>query len=98
MYLTKYYSQRISCFYRQQKETVPASNRSNCSSNGDLELLSRSGSPTAAEKDILRYYYYIHNGIDTEHVAPMEDSWLDNVLEGVPEKLRVRNTLTNSTS
>ena len=25
----------------------------------------RPGSPTNTEKDILRYYYYIHNGIDT---------------------------------
>lgn len=35
-----------------------------------------------------RYYYYIHNGIDTEHVAPMEDSWLENVLRLVPHQLR----------
>ncbi|TKC51361.1 hypothetical protein EI555_000034, partial [Monodon monoceros] len=25
-----------------------------------------------------RYYYYIHHGIDTDHVAPMEDSWLEH--------------------
>ncbi|XP_078488802.1 dynein axonemal heavy chain 7 isoform X2 [Ciona intestinalis] len=48
----------------------------------------RPGSPTSAEKDILRYYYYIHNGIDTEHVAPMEDSWLENVLQMVPKRLK----------
>jgi hypothetical protein len=36
-----------------------------------------------------RYYYYIHNGIDTEHVAPMEDSWLENVLGLVSEELKV---------
>jgi dynein heavy chain len=35
-----------------------------------------------------RYYYYIHNGIDTEHVAPMEDSWLENVLRLVPTILK----------
>lgn len=39
-----------------------------------------------------RYYYYIHNGIDTEHVAPMEDSWLENVLGLVSEELKVFTT------
>ncbi|XP_052080869.1 dynein axonemal heavy chain 7-like isoform X1 [Mytilus californianus] len=55
---------------------------------GELPPLSRTGSPTSAEKDILRYYYYIHNGIDTEHVAPMEDSWLENVLDLVSYDLK----------
>lgn len=41
-----------------------------------------------------RYYYYIHNGIDTEHVAPMEDSWLENVLGLVSEELKVFTTGT----
>ncbi|XP_056144845.1 dynein axonemal heavy chain 7 [Lampris incognitus] len=46
------------------------------------------GSLTATEKDIPTYYYYIHYGIDTEHVAPMEDTWLQNVLDLVPTHLK----------
>ena len=36
-----------------------------------------------------RYYYYIHHGIDTEHVAPMEDVWLENVLSLISDNLKV---------
>ncbi|RDD45105.1 Dynein heavy chain 7, axonemal, partial [Trichoplax sp. H2] len=57
--------------------------------DGELPPITRSGSPNSAEKDILRYYYYIHNGIDTEHVAPMEDQWLNNVLSLISERLKL---------
>nr|XP_022323965.1 dynein heavy chain 7, axonemal-like isoform X6 [Crassostrea virginica] len=70
-----------------QEDGVPPHSAAG-SVNGELPPLSRTGSPTAADKDILRYYYYIHNGIDTEHVAPMEDSWLENVLGLVSEDLK----------
>lgn len=44
--------------------------------------------PSGIEKDILRYYYYIHNGIDTEHVAPLETERLRNVLALIRISLR----------
>nr|KAJ3423148.1 Dynein heavy chain 7, axonemal [Polyrhizophydium stewartii] len=35
-----------------------------------------------------RYYYYIANGVDTQHVADMEEKWLSNVLRLIPAKLK----------
>ncbi|XP_078260700.1 dynein axonemal heavy chain 7 [Rhinoraja longicauda] len=59
---------------------------------------STSGHPSAAEKDILRYYYYINHGIDTEHVAPLEDSWLEVVLSLVPLRLKIYTEIIESLS
>ncbi|XP_052827203.1 dynein axonemal heavy chain 7 [Octopus bimaculoides] len=58
---------------------------------GELPPIHGASVSTAAEKDTLRYYYYIHNGIDTTHVAAMEDSWLENVFRLVPKKARECN-------
>jgi dynein heavy chain len=44
--------------------------------------------PKNIEKDILRYYYYIHNGIDTEHVAPLENARILSVMSMLTERLR----------
>ena len=55
----------------------------------DVEIdVSLSEEPKNIEKDILRYYYYIHNGIDTDHVAPLENSSLQNVMRLIKERLR----------
>lgn len=45
-----------------------------------------------------RYYYYINHGIDTEHVAPLEDSWLDVVLSLVPLRLKIYTEIIESLS
>lgn len=35
--------------------------------------------PSAEEREILRYYYYIRHGVDTIHVAPLDQEMLDRV-------------------
>jgi len=52
------------------------------------ETITASEDPKSIEKDILRYYYYIHNGIDTEHIAPLEAIRLTNVMALIPDTLR----------
>ncbi|CAL8107738.1 unnamed protein product [Calicophoron daubneyi] len=42
----------------------------------------RSSGIASREKDILKYYYYISNGIDTDHVAPMKNEWMQH-MEGL---------------
>lgn len=39
---------------------------------------------------IQRYYYYIHHGVDTAHIAPMEDDWIEHILRSVPGVLKER--------
>ncbi|XP_075255991.1 uncharacterized protein LOC142348499 [Convolutriloba macropyga] len=55
---------------------------------GGESSTSQSARPNQAEKDLMRYHYYISNGIDTEHVAPMEDSWLQHIMGLVKEPLK----------
>ncbi|KAM9486848.1 dynein axonemal heavy chain 7-like, partial [Clarias gariepinus] len=42
----------------------------------------------------VKYYNYIRYGIDTQHVGPMEDFWMERILSRVPSHLKM---LTRST-
>ncbi|TPX68902.1 hypothetical protein SpCBS45565_g02819 [Spizellomyces sp. 'palustris'] len=62
----------------------------------DVEINEELPTASLQDKDMMqRYYYYITNGIDTHHVAKMEDEWLANVLKLLPQSLKVwhQNTL-----
>ncbi|KAJ3073863.1 Dynein heavy chain 7, axonemal [Podochytrium sp. JEL0797] len=51
--------------------------------------------PHETDKDTMqRYYYYISNGIDTQHVAEMEDEWLSNVLGLLSDNLKSNHKVT----
>nr|CAH8829193.1 unnamed protein product [Trichobilharzia regenti] len=44
------------------------------------------------EKNILRYYYYIYNGINTDHVAPMDEKWMKDMVSSIrPDVLEGAN-------
>lgn len=49
--------------------------------------------PSEGEKDVLRYYYYIHHGIDTVHVSPLDDKWLKHIYSLIPKKLKHWTTI-----
>ncbi|KAG5878487.1 hypothetical protein JTB14_010272 [Gonioctena quinquepunctata] len=59
--------------------------------------ISDSEIPSAEEKEMLRYYYYVKHGVDTAHVAPLDGKVLSRVLALVPRKLMVwEQTLSES--
>lgn len=35
--------------------------------------------PSAEEREMLRYYYYVKHGVDTVHVAPLDEKVLSRV-------------------
>ncbi len=52
------------------------------------------GAPlTTKEKDLLRYYYYIHNGIDTRYVASINQRWFRRIMAMVPKRLQRNQVL-----
>ncbi|CAH1130366.1 unnamed protein product [Ceutorhynchus assimilis] len=53
--------------------------------------------PSAQEKEMLRYYYYVKHGVDTVHVAPLDEKVLNRVLSLVPRKLMVWSDILTNT-
>lgn len=41
--------------------------------------------PSADEREILRYYYYVKHGIDTVHVSPMDQKWVNRIKRQLPK-------------
>lgn len=54
-----------------------------------MNIFSDRGRGAQDREAIQRYYYYITNGVDTQHVADMEDKWLYNVKKLLPNRLKV---------
>lgn len=50
-----------------------------CCTKEELEMGDTEAGISAKEREILKYYYYIHHGIDTIHVSPMDDKVLNRV-------------------
>uniref|UniRef100_A0A8D8ZEJ7 Dynein heavy chain 7, axonemal n=1 Tax=Cacopsylla melanoneura TaxID=428564 RepID=A0A8D8ZEJ7_9HEMI len=46
---------------------------------------------TSREKALLKYYYYIRFGMDTEYISPIDEQWIDNILAKIPAKLKQRS-------
>ncbi|XP_021921863.1 dynein heavy chain 7, axonemal isoform X5 [Zootermopsis nevadensis] len=49
--------------------------------------------PSREEKEVLRYYYYIHNGINTVYVPPLEQACLNNIYSQISKKLQTYSTV-----
>ncbi|KAI4465685.1 dynein axonemal heavy chain 7-related [Holotrichia oblita] len=59
------------------------------SKDEDISEISSNEIPNAEEREILRYYYYIRHGVDTIHVAPLDqkvlNKWTDTLAANVHE-------------
>ncbi|XP_061547478.1 dynein axonemal heavy chain 7 isoform X6 [Phycodurus eques] len=42
-----------------------------------------------------KYYHYIQNGINLEHLTPLQDSWVKNIMGKVPGHLKSQNETLN---
>lgn len=52
---------------------------------------------SSEEKELLRYYYYIKHGVDTIHVAPLDNKVLNRVMHLIPQRLlKYEDCLTKS--
>lgn len=49
--------------------------------------------PNNEEKNLIKYYYYIHQGVDIVNIAPLEKAWIENILSRIPPKLKLKQNL-----
>lgn len=60
--------------FRSRLVKLIVSKKDESSSNNAYEDI-----PTEDEKEMLRYYYYVKHGVDTVHVAPLDEKFLARV-------------------
>lgn len=49
--------------------------------------------PNKEEKNLIKYYYYIHQGVDIVNIAPLEKVWIENILSRIQPKLKLEQNL-----
>lgn len=59
----------------------------------DEKAADQSVIPSDEECNLIRYYYYINQGVDIGNISPLEKSWLDNILSRVPGRTKCRKEL-----
>lgn len=52
--------------------------------------------PNNKEKNLIKYYYYIHQGVDIVNIAPLDITWIENILSRVPPKLKVKQNVIDN--
>ena len=70
----------------RSRELPPIDRRGSPPGEGDDAALA--STLLSKDQEAPRYNFYINNGIDTEHIAPMDEAWLEHMLGLLSDDLR----------